>query len=684
MTLKRFIIVMTLFTAATAQEAVAETFSYNNERFADLQMLRYQVSGFENLTLKQKKLIYYLSEAALCGRDILWDQNGRYNLRIRQLLESIYISYSGDRSTTEWQAFVTYLKRVWFSNGIHHHYGCDKFQPGFSEQFLREAIRQSDMSRFPLAKGQTMEAFCAELFPVIFDPAVMPKRVNQADGEDLILTSAENYYGVGVTQAEAEEFYAKMKEAAPDPQRPVMFGMNSRLVKEGGKIKERVWRSGGLYGEAIDRIVFWLQKARTVAESAKQEAVIDKLIEVYRTGDLKAFDDYTILWVNNTEDDVDFTNYFTESYGDPLGMKASWEAIANFKDHAATERTRKLSSNAQWFEDHSPVDPRFRKDRVKGVSAKVIVAAILGGDLYPSTAIGINLPNSNWVRAEHGSKSVTIGNLTDAYNKAAHGNGFQAEFVIDAETQKNIDDYGDYCDDLHTDLHECLGHGSGKLLPGVDVDSLKAYGSSIEEGRADLFALYYLADPKLVELGLLPNGDAYKSQYYTYLMNGLMTQLVRIEPGKNVEEAHMRNRSFIAHWALEQGRGKAAGGGDVVALVKRDGKTYVKINDYKALRGLFGTLLAEVQRIKSEGDFEAARQLVETYGVKVDASLHQEVLARYKALNIAPYKGFINPRYEAVTDNNGEITDVRISYDEYYDQQMLRYSREYSTLPLEN
>ncbi len=675
---------MTVFTAAAAHKAVAETFSYSDERFADLQMLRYQVTGFEQLTLRQKKLIYYLSEAALCGRDILWDQNGRYNLRIRHLLEGIYTSYRGDRSTAEWQAFVTYLKRVWFSNGIHHHYGSDKFQPEFSEQFLREAVRQSDLSLLTWADGQTSDALCAELFPVIFNPAVMPKRVNQADGEDLILTSAENYYGEGVSQAEAEEFYSKMKNAAPDPQRPVMFGMNSRLVKEQGKIRERVWRCGGLYGQAIDRIVFWLQKARDVAESDKQQAVIEKLIDVYRTGDLKAFDEYSILWVANTGDDIDFTNYFTESYGDPLGMKASWEAIANFKDKKATERTNKLSSNAQWFEDHSPVDARFRKDRVKGISAKVIVAAILGGDLYPSTAIGINLPNSNWVRAEHGSKSVTIGNLTDAYNKAAHGNGFQAEFVIDASTQKLIDDYGDYCDDLHTDLHECLGHGSGKLLPGVDADSLKAYGSTIEEGRADLFALYYLADPKLVELGLTPSADAYKSQFYTYLMNGLMTQLVRIEPGKDIEEAHMRNRSFISHWVLENGRGKGAGGSDVVALVKRDGKTFVQINDYPALRNLFGSLLAEVQRIKSEGDFDAARRLVETFGVKVDSTLHREVLERYKALNIAPYKGFINPRYEAVTDSDGEITDVRVSYGEHYDQQMLRYSRDYSFLPLVN
>ena len=687
-------LLMTLLTAAVATtanatpQAAADQFPYNDERFADLQMLRYQVPGFNELSLRQKTLVYCLNQAALYGRDILWDQNGRYNLRIRQMLETVYTNYKGNRNTPDWEAFVTYLKRVWFSNGIHHHYGCDKFQPGFSQEFLRAAVKSVPQSQLPItaANGSNpaaVDALCDELFPIMFAPTIMPKRVNQADGQDLILTSAENYYGQGVTQAEAEAFYTQMKEAYTNPKQPIMFGMNSRLVKENGQLKEKVWRSGGLYGPAIDKIIYWLKKALLVAESEAQKKVINKLIEVYQTGDLKTFDKYTILWVNNTEDDVDFTNYFTESYGDPLGMKASWEAITNFKDHAATERTRKLSDNAQWFEDNSPVDARFKKEKCKGISAKVIVAAILGGDLYPSTAIGINLPNSNWVRAEHGSKSVTIGNLTDAYNKAAHGNGFQEEFVIDQATQKLIDDYGDYCDDLHTDLHECLGHGSGKLLPGVDVDSLKAYGSTIEEGRADLFALYYLADPKLVELGLTPAPEAYQSQYYTYLMNGLLTQLVRIEPGKDVEEAHMRNRAFIANWVLAHAAADSTAA-PAVQLVKREGKTYVQVNNYPALRKLFGTLLAEVQRIKSEGDFDAARNLVETYGVKVDPDLHAEILARYKALNLAPYKGFINPKYELVKNSLGIITDVKITYDEPYDQQMLRYSSQYRTLPYIN
>lgn len=669
MNIKRIILIMSTTLSALTTQAGADTFVYNDERFADLQMLRYQVHGFDQLSLRQKELVYYLSEAALCGRDILWDQNGRYNLRIRQLLETIYTDYKGNRKSKDFQAFVTYLKRVWFSNGIHHHYGCEKFQPGFSEEFLRKAIKSVDPAKLPFDTE--------ELFPVIFDPKVMPKRTNQADGEDLVQTSAANYYGAGVTQAEAEDFYQKMKEAAPDPAHPVMFGMNSRLVKEDGQLKEKVWRSGGLYGAAIDRIIYWLQKAKTVAENEKQAAVLDKLIEYYRTGDLHTFDAYTILWVQETAGAVDFTNGFTESYGDPLGMKASWEGFANFKDLAATERTKKLSDNAQWFEDHSPVDPRFKKENCKGITAKVIVAAILGGDLYPSTAIGINLPNSNWVRAEHGSKSVTIGNLTDAYNKAAHGNGFQEEFVIDEQTRQLIDKYGDACDDLHTDLHECLGHGSGKLLPGVDADSLKAYGSAIEEARADLFGLYYVADPKLTELGLTPDAEAYKSQYYTYMMNGLMTQLVRIEPGNNIEEAHMRNRALIAHWVLEHANG-------AVELVKRDGKTFAKVNDYPALRNLFGQLLAEIQRVKSEGDFEGARRLIETYGVKVDAELHREILSRYQALNLAPYKGFINPEYIVERDANGTITDIRVTYGEAYDHQMLRYSRDYRTLPFVN
>ena len=662
-----------MMAASITAPAQPKPFSYADERFADLQMLRYRVEGFESLSLRQKTLVYYLSEAALCGRDILWDQNGRYNLRIRQLLEAVYTDYKGDRKSRDFQAFTVYLKRVWFSNGIHHHYGSEKFQPGFSESFLRKAVKDVAPGKLPFD--------LEPLFPIIFDPAVMPKRTNQADGEDLVMTSAANYYGPGVSQAEAEDFYNRLKEADPDPTHPIMFGMNSRLVKEDGQLKEKVWRSGGLYGSAIDRIIYWLEKAKTVAENDKQVAVFDKLIEYYRTGNLKTFDAYTILWVEDTEGDVDFTNGFTESYGDPLGMKASWEGIANFKDQAATARTEKLSTNAQWFEDHSPVDQRFKKDNCRGITAKVIVSAMLGGDLYPSTAIGINLPNSNWVRAEHGSKSVTIGNLTDAYNKAARGNGFQEEFVIDNATRDLLDKYGDTCDDLHTDLHECLGHGSGKLMPGVDADSLKAYGSTIEEARADLFGLYYIADPKLIELGLTPNAEAYKSQYYTYMMNGLMTQLVRIEPGNNIEEAHMRNRALIAHWVLEQARKQSL---PAVELTQRDGKTFVRINDYAQLREFFGKLLAEVQRIKSTGDFAAARKLVETYGVKVDSRLHNEVLTRYKALNLAPYKGFINPVYVVERDQDGQISDIHVTYNEAYDHQMLRYSRDYRTLPYVN
>ena len=655
-----------------------ETFSYNDEQFADLQMLRYRVDGFERLALRQKELIYYLSEAALSGRDILWDQNGKYNLRIRKTLETIYTDYPGDRDSKDFRAFTVYLKRVWFSNGIHHHYGCDKFQPEFSETFFREAVQQVPAEKLPLEKGQTPQTLCDLLVPILFDPDVMPKRVNQADGADLIQTSACNYYGTDVTQAEAEAFYSKMKEAG-DPHHPVMYGMNSRLVKTGGRLEEKIWKSGGLYGAAIDRIVYWLEKATEVAENEKQAAVIRKLVEFYRTGDLKTFDVYTILWVQETEAQTDFTNGFTETYGDPLGLKASWEGYANFKDLEATARTEKLSANAQWFEDHSPVDPRFKKADCKGVSAKVIKAAILGGDLYPASAIGINLPNSNWVRAAYGSKSVTIGNLTDAYNKAAHGNGFQKEFVIDTETQQLLDRYQDLCDDLHTDLHECLGHGSGRLLPGVDPDALKAYGATVEEARADLFGLYYLADPKLVELGLTPDAEAYKAQYYGYMMNGLLTQTVRIEPGKDIEEAHMRNRALIARWTYEHGAAE-----QVVELVSLNGKTYVRINRYDRLRELFGELLREIQRIKSEGDYAAARELVERYGVKVDPALHREILTRYRALHLSPYKGFINPAYTPVYDKDQKITDVRVEYGEAYDAQMLRYSRDYATLPYTN
>lgn len=658
---------------AKTTTAEADKFDYTVEQFADLQILRYRVPGFENLSLQQKELVYYLTEAALQGRDILFDQNGKYNLRIRRTLEAVYTGYKGDKNTPDFKAMEVYLKRVWFSNGIHHHYGSEKFVPGFAPEFFKEAVLSVDASTLPLAEGQTAEQLCDELSPVIFDLTVMPKRVNQAAGEDLVLTSACNYYD-GVTQKEAEDFYNAMKD--PKDETPVSYGLNSRLVKENGKIQEKVWKVGGLYGQAIDKIVYWLKKAEGVAENPEQKAVIAELIKFYETGDLKTFDEYAILWVKDLNSLVDFVNGFTESYGDPLGMKASWESLVNFKDMEATHRTEIISGNAQWFEDHSPVDKQFKKDEVKGVSAKVITAAILAGDLYPATAIGINLPNSNWIRSHHGSKSVTIGNITDAYNKAAHGNGFNEEFVYsDAELQL-IDKYADLTGELHTDLHECLGHGSGKLLPGVDPDALKAYGSTIEEARADLFGLYYVADPKLVELGLTPNADAYKAEYYTYLMNGLMTQLVRIEPGNNVEEAHMRNRQLIARWVFEKGAADK-----VVELVKKDGKTYVVVNDYEKLRALFGELLSEIQRIKSTGDYQSAHDLVENYAVKVDPALHAEVLERYKKLNLAPYKGFVNPKYEAVVDAAGKITDVKVTYDEGYAEQMLRYSKDYSNLP---
>ncbi|WP_289746963.1 dihydrofolate reductase [uncultured Bacteroides sp.] len=656
--------------------AEAEKFDYTVEQFADLQILRYRVPGFEDLSLKQKELVYYLTEAALQGRDILFDQNGKYNLTIRRMLEAVYTGYKGDKNTPDFKAMEVYLKRVWFSNGIHHHYGSEKFIPGFTPEFFRQAIRSVDAATLPLAEGQSVEQLCEEVFPVIFDPEVMPKRVNQAAGEDLVLTSACNYYE-GVTQQEAEDFYNALKN--PQDETPVSYGLNSRLVKEDGKVREKVWKVGGLYGQALEKIVYWLKKAEGVAENPGQKAVIAKLVEFYETGDLKTFDEYAILWVKDLNSRIDFVNGFTESYGDPLGMKASWESLVNFKDVEATRRTELISSNAQWFEDHSPVDGQFKKEEVKGVSAKVITAAILAGDLYPATAIGINLPNANWIRSHHGSKSVTIGNITDAYNKAAHGNGFNEEFAYsDAELQL-IDRYADVTDELHTDLHECLGHGSGKLLPGVDPDALKAYGSTIEEARADLFGLYYVADPKLVELGLTPSADAYKAQYYAYLMNGLMTQLVRIEPGNNVEEAHMRNRQLIARWVYEKGAAEK-----VVELVKKDGKTYVVINDYEKVRDLFGRLLAEIQRIKSTGDYAGAHDLVEAYAVKVDSALHAEVLERYKKLNLAPYKGFVNPKYEAVTDANGTITDVTVTYDEGYAEQMLRYGKDYSTLPSVN
>lgn len=648
-------------------------FNYVVDQFADLQVLRYRVAGFDSLTLQQKKLVYYLSEAALQGRDILFDQNGKYNLQIRRLLETLYVHFTGDRTEEPFLALEVYLKRVWFSNGIHHHYGCDKFVPGFSAEYLKNLILHTDVSLLPLESGETVEAMCDKLFPVIFHPEVMPKRVNQNDGEDLVETSAANYYE-GVTQQEAEAFYAAQK-AQGDAEHPVMYGMNSRLVKKDGVIQEEVWKVGGLYGKAIEKIIGWLHRAEEVAENDSQRQVIRLLVAFYQTGDLKLFDDYSIKWLKDTASRVDFVNGFIESYGDPLGMKASWESIVNFKDLEATRRTELISSNAQWFEDHSPVNPSFKKERVKGVSAKVITAAMLAGDLYPSSAIGINLPNSNWIRSVHGSKSVTIGNLTDAYNKAARGNGFREEFVYSEAEKELLDNYADLTSDLHTDLHECLGHGSGKLLPGVDPDALKAYGSTIEEARADLFGLYYMADAKLVELGLLPDNEAYKAEYYSYMMNGLMTQLVRIEPGAQIEEAHMRNRQLIARWALEKGRD-----GQVVEWVKKAGKTFVRINDYVRLRELFGQLLAEIQRIKSEGDFEAARALVENYAVKVDAALHAEVLERYSSLHLAPYKGFVNPVYTPQVDENGEITDVTVLYDEGYTEQMLRYSRDYSNL----
>ena len=666
-----------VLSAVSASSVVADDFKYNNERFADLQMLRYKVPGFDQLSLRQKTLVYYLSEAALCGRDILFDQNGAYNLRIRKMLETVYTGYQGDRSSADFKAMETYLKQVWFSNGIHHHYGCHKFTPHFTQEFFRRALRGVDATKLPLQKGQSVDDLCNEVFPAIFNPEIMAMRVNQKDSEDLVRTSAANYYGADVTQAEAEAFYEAQKDTlAPEP---VMYGLNSRLVKKNGKLQEDKWVLNGLYGQAIKKIVFWLEKAEKVAENPSQRAVIKELVKFYTTGDLKTFDHYSILWLKDTDSMVDFVNGFIESYGDPLGLKASWEAFANFKDLDATKRTEKLSSNAQWFEDNSPVDPRFKKDKCTGISAKVITAAILGGDLYPSTAIGINLPNSNWIRKQHGSKSVTIGNLTDAYNKAAHGNGFNEEFVIDEATRKLIDDYGDVCDDLHTDLHECLGHGSGRLLEGVGDDALKAHGSAIEEARADLFALYYLADPKLVELGLTPNMEAYKSNYYHYMMNGLLTQMVRIQPGKDIEEAHMRNRQLIARWAYEHGKEH-----NVVELVKQNNKTYVKVNDYAALRSLFGDLLKEIQRIKSEGDYEGARQLIETYAVKVDPKLHQEVLSRYDALDLAPYKGFINPVYVPEFDSEGNITDVKIDYTESYADQMLRYSTKYGYLPYIN
>lgn len=640
---------------------MTEQFRYTDERFADIQMLRYRLDGFEALTLRQKLYIYYLAKATLCGRDITTDQFGRYNLRIRKVLEAIYERYEGDRTTAEYKALETYLKRVWFSNGIHHHYGCEKFVPAFTEEYFRQVVDCCG------CEDENIDELCK----VIFDPTIQPKRVNQKAGDDLVQTSACNYYEE-VTQQEAEDFYEAMRDEN-DPM-PISYGLNSTLRKTAdGMLKEDVWHEGGLYGDAIKHITYWLEKAAEVAENELQAKIIGMLVDYYRTGDLRKFDAYSIEWLKEHEGRIDFINGFIEVYGDPLGMKASWEGIVTYKDMVATQRTQTISKNAQWFEDHSPVDPRFRKPQVVGVTANVVCSAMLGGDEYPSTAIGINLPNADWIRARYGSKSITIGNLTHAYNQAAKGNGFLLEFVADEATRALIEKYGDVCDDLHTDLHECLGHGSGQLLAGVSADALGSYGSTIEEARADLFGLYYIADAKLVELGLVPDAEAYKSQYYTYMMNGLLTQLTRIQPGNEIEEAHMRNRALIARWTLEHYP-------SAVRLVKHEEKTYVEVSDYEQLREAFAKLLAEIQRIKSEGDFETAKLLVERYAIHVEPKLHEELLARYKSLGIAPYKGFLNPKMEIVADSDGNATDVRLDYTEAYDEQMLRYSKEYGYL----
>lgn len=662
------VVVATSSLAAVAGAPVSQSSqkpfdNYVVDRFADIEVLRYDVPGFEDLSQRQRLFVYYLTEAALAGRDILWDQNCRYNLAIRDLLEDVYANYKGDRNDPQFRGFEKYLKQVEFANGIHHHYSMDKFMPEFTPEFL-----SAQVDKLPRRPENL-----SELMRVIFEPSYMAKRVNQAEGQDLIATSANNLYGPGVSQREVEEYFAAVKDTTSTT--PVSYGLNTRIIKKDGRIVEEPYRIGGLYDAALRRIVDNLEKASQYADSSEQQAVIRKLIDYYHTGDLRKFDEYSIMWVEDTTPRVDFINGFIESYGDPLGMTGSWESIVNFKDLEASHRTETIAGNAQWFEDHSPVDPRFRKDKVKGVSAKVITAAILAGDSYPATPIGINLPNANWIRAAHGSKSVTLENITRAYDEASHGNGFNEEFVIDKPTADLLDKYLFITDNLHTDLHECLGHGSGRLLPGVDPDALKAHGSTLEEARADLFALYYLGDPKLIELGLLDNPDAYKAEYYKYMLNGLMTQLMRIEPGKDVEEAHMRNRKLIAEWALEKGKPD-----NVVELVSKDGKTYVKINDYARLRDLFGQLLGEIQRIKSEGDYEAGRNLVETYAVKVDPKLHKEVLDRYSRLDIAPYRGFVNPVYVPVRNDKGAIVDVKVTYGEDYLPQVMRYSREYKTL----
>lgn len=660
-----------------------------NERFADIQMLRYELKGFEDLSLNQKLYIFCLAKATLMGRDITFDQQGKYNLRIRKTLETVYLHYEGDRECEEFKAFEVYLKRIWFASGIHHHYGCEKFKPGFSEEYFYHLLENIGEELLPIKRGETKEDLMRQLESILFDPEVMPKRVNQTDGEDLVLTSACNFYE-DVTQEEVERFYAKMKNT--DNPNPPSYGLNSKLTKRNNEVVELTWKEDGLYGETIREIVSWLLKAQKYAENEGQKHVIDLLVKFYRTGSLEDFDRYSIAWVEQHEGLVDFINGFIEVYGDPLGMKGTWEGIVEYKDLEATKRTQTISQNAQWFEDHSPVDPRFRKPEVKGVTANVICAAMLGGEEYPASAIGINLPNSNWIRQEHGSKSVTIGNLTDAYNKAAQGNGFRDEFVIDEETVALMNQYADITDDLHTDLHECLGHGSGQLLPTTDPDALKAYGNTIEEARADLFGLYYVADHKLVELGLTPNDEAYKAQYYSYLMNGLLTQTIRIKEGDKIEEAHMRNRALIAWWTLEHAEGAVELVQEEVSYVPAEDalkdaegniistRTYVKVNDYEKLRHHFGELLAEIQRIKSEGDYEAARQLVEKYAVNIDPDLHREILARYKKLNLAPYKGFINPKMTLVFDEEGNPVDVNLDYEESYTDQMLRYSEEYGTL----
>ena len=672
--MNKFLISATALAMASTSfmTSAKEKFNYNVDRFADIAVLRYQVPGFEDLSLRQKELVYYLNEAALQGRDILFDQNGKYNLAIRTTLEKIYTNFSGDKSSKDFKGLEKYLKLVWFANGIHHHYSMDKFTPEFSQSFFDAQVKKLGKHTLPLEKGQSVEEFLKIIDDVIFNPAVMSKRVNQADGVDLILTSANNLYD-GVTQKEVEDYYNKLKD--PNDNTPISYGLNSRLVKENGVIAEQVYRIGGLYSAAIEKIVYWLKKAEGVAENDNMKAYIGKLIEFYTTGDLKTFDDYSILWAEDTKSDIDFINGFIESYGDPLGMTGAWESMVNFKNKKSSIRTQIISDNAQWFEDNSPVDARFKKDKVKGVSAKVITAAILAGDCYPATPIGINLPNANWIRAAHGSKSVTLENITSAYGKAEEGNGFYEEFAYSPKEVELMKKYLSIADNLHTDLHECLGHGSGKLLPGVDPDALKEHGSTLEETRADLFALYYLADPKLVELGIFSSPETYKAEYYKYVMNGLMTQLTRIEPGKDIEEAHMRNRHIITQWAYEKGKKD-----NVIEFVKRDGKTFVKINDYSKLRNLFGQLLAEIQRIKSEGDYESGKKLVEQYGVKFDSDMHKELLRRYSKLNIAPYKGFVNPVYTAITDNSGNIKDIKIDYSENYVDQMLRYSKDYSPL----